>query len=78
MSIQVGAVLVTKKIGPGGSKRSVRGSVPNGAGRVKSLWSDLAGEWRGWNRGFADTGRFCWGGSSGMVALGWGPSMGKG
>jgi RHS repeat-associated protein len=36
--------------------------------RLQPFWEDIAGEWRGWGKGFADTGRFRWTGSRGMRA----------
>ncbi|KAH0533574.1 hypothetical protein FGG08_007663, partial [Glutinoglossum americanum] len=37
-----------------------RGSSSVVSQRSASWWADVAGEWRGWREGFADTGRFRW------------------
>ena len=30
------------------------------ASRLKNKWSNVAGEWQGWSKGFADTGKYAW------------------
>jgi RHS repeat-associated protein len=56
-TIRWGAVQL---VGRRGGPSFLRGST--------TFWDDIAGEWRGWGEGFADTGRFRWAGSSGMRA----------
>ncbi len=38
------------------------------SGGLDPKWTNIAGEWRGWKHGFADTGRYRWSGSNGMRA----------
>ncbi|MBX3180318.1 MAG: PKD domain-containing protein [Candidatus Hydrogenedentes bacterium] len=76
VSVTIAGAVFGAGIVQAGSKAGILGklgrygrSIPGRPGlssKFGSWWKDIAGEWRGWKDGFADTGRYRWEGRNGM------------